>query len=80
MILLFNILKIKIMKRVHLFFLIFGLVYTIVMVVIISTLQDMSWKSSHVYYVGFIMGLMITYNAFRSLNRLKGIGNMTFHK
>lgn len=64
------------MKKVQQLFMLVGIIYSTVVAILIIQLKDTSWKNSHSYYIAFMTGLLIIYNASRSLFKMKKKGVM----
>lgn len=59
------------MKKVHQIFMIIGIIYSLVLGIKIIQLEEISWNKNHSYYIAFLIGLIIIYNASKSLFRMK---------
>lgn len=59
------------MKKLHLFLFGFGIIYSSIVLVMILGVENLSWAKDHALYIGFMVGLLISINAAKSLIKLQ---------
>lgn len=59
------------MKNLHVFLFVFGIIYSGIIMVMMLGVENLSWAKDHSLYIAFLVGLMITLNATKSLMKMR---------